>query len=249
MSMRKALGYILSPIHYLAFGFLLLLFHPIQWLSLKIGGYSAHKKTVDIFNLCLLSTYYLLGNSVRFTNPFNLPTNRPILFISNHQSMYDIPPLIFFLRRYHAKFISKIELTRGIPSISFNLKYGGGANIDRKDGKQAIAEILKLAQRMKANNWSAVIFPEGTRSKTGILKPFSSGGIATIIKKVPDLLIVPVAINNSWKMVRYGTYPLNTFINMSWTVLKPIEPQGSPIEDVVAEAENAIRDYIRSLNP
>lgn len=248
MSMRKVLGYILSPIHYLTFGFLLLLFHPLQWLSLKLGGYGAHKKTVDIFNLCLLASYYLLGNSVRFTRRFDLPTNRPILFISNHQSMYDIPPLIYFLGKYHAKFISKIELTKGIPSISFNLKHGGGANIDRKDSKQAIGEILKLAQRMKANNWSAVIFPEGTRAKTGNLKPFSAGGIASIIKKVPNVLVVPVAINNSWKMVQYGTYPLNTFINMSWTILKPIEPQGASIDEVVKEAENAIRDHIESLN-
>src|SRR5690606_10867228 len=123
-SMRKVIGYILSPIHYLAFGFFLLLFHPLQWLSLKLGGYSAHKKTVDIFNLFLISSYYLLGNNVHFTQRFDLPTDRPILFISNHQSMYDIPPLIFFLRKHHAKFISKIELTKGIPSISFNLKHG-----------------------------------------------------------------------------------------------------------------------------
>src|SRR5690606_31475296 len=97
--MRKALGYILSPIHYLAFGIFLLIFHPIQWMSLKLGGYKAHKTSVDILNLCLLSTYYLLGNTVRFRNEYNLPANRPILFISNHQSMYDIPPLIYFLRR------------------------------------------------------------------------------------------------------------------------------------------------------
>src|SRR5690606_17553910 len=149
--MRKAVGYILSPIHYLAFGICLLIFHPIQWLSLKLGGYKAHKLSVDILNLCLLSTYYILGNTVRFTIGYNLPTNRPILFISNHQSLYDIPPLIFYLRKHHAKFISKIELTKGIPSISFNLKYGGAANIDRKDSKQSISEILKLAKRMREN--------------------------------------------------------------------------------------------------
>src|SRR5690554_734735 len=247
--MRRALGYLLTPIHYLAFIILLLVFHPIQWLSLKLGGYQAHKRTVDLLNLGLLSTYYLLGNTVRFENPFSLPTDRSILFVANHQSMYDIPPLIYHLQKHHAKFISKIELTKGIPSISFNLKHGGGANIDRKDSKQAIAEILKLAQRMKANNWSAVIFPEGTRAKTGELKPFSAGGIASIIKKVPNVLIVPIAINNSWKMVRYGTYPLNTFINMSWTVLKPIEPQGLAIDELIKETEKAIHDHIQSLKP
>jgi len=227
--MKKIIGYILSPFHYLAFGLILLIFHPIQWLSLKLGGYEAHKKSVDIFNFWLVSTYYLLGNTVKFENNFNLPTDRPILFIANHQSMYDIPPLIYFLRKHHAKFISKIELTKGIPSISFNLRHGGAANINRKDSKQSIGEILKLAQRMKDNNWSTVIFPEGTRAKSANIKPFAIGGIATIIKKVPNVLIVPIAINNSWKMVQYGKYPLNTFTRMTWTVLNPIEPLNTPI--------------------
>src|SRR5690606_25380476 len=95
--MRKVIGYVLSPLHYLVFGFFLLLFHPIQWLCLKLGGYQAHKRSVDIFNFWLITTYYLLGNTVRFKNPYHIPTDRPILFISNHQSMYDIPPLIYFL--------------------------------------------------------------------------------------------------------------------------------------------------------
>src|ERR1700740_929375 len=156
--MNKLLGYIFSPFHYLAFGLILVVFHPIQWLSLKIGGYSAHKRSVDILNLCLIGMCYLVGTRIRFINRFSLPTNRSIIFLANHQSMYDIPPLIWNLRKHHAKFISKIELSRGIPSISYNLKKGGGANIDRKDTKQSIMEIVKLAQRMRENNWSAVIF-------------------------------------------------------------------------------------------
>src|SRR6202044_2998737 len=125
---------------------------------------------------------------------------------------------------YHAKFISKIELTKGIPSVSFNLKYGGAANIDRKDQRQSIMEIVKLGTRMKENKWSAVIFPEGTRSKNGKVKPFRAAGVATILKKCPDALIVPVVIKNSWVIVKYGYYPLNTFTPMSLEVLAPIEP-------------------------
>lgn len=239
--MNKILGYIFSPIHYLLFGFFICLFHPIQWLSLKLGGYKAHKTSVDILNLFLLGTYFAMGSRISYKNRFDLPTNRPIIFISNHQSMYDIPPLIWFLRKNHAKFISKIELTKGIPSVSFNLKYGGGANIDRKDSKQAVAEILKLAERMKAKNWSTVIFPEGTRSKNGQLKPFAVGGIATILKKVPNALIVPIAINGSWKLVQYGAFPLSFGEKMSWEVLAPIEPSKKSIEEVVSEAEQAIK--------
>lgn len=244
--MKKVFGYVLTPLHYLYFGLMLLIFHVIQWLSLKLGGYSAHKKSVDLLNWFLTSSYYLLGNSVKFINNKNLPTNRSIIFIANHQSMYDIPPLIYFLRKYHAKFISKIELASGIPSISYNLKHGGAANIDRKDPKQSIAEILKLARNMKEKNWSTVIFPEGTRSKTGTMKPFAVGGIATILKKVPNALIVPIAIDNSWKMVQYGAFPLNTFIAMRWEVLEPIEPGNLTAEEVVKAAEEAIRAKINN---
>jgi 1-acyl-sn-glycerol-3-phosphate acyltransferase len=166
------------------------------------------------------------------------------MFVANHQSLFDIPPLIWYLRKYHAKFISKVELTKGIPSISFNLKYGGGANINRKDARQSITELIKFAERMKTNNWSTVIFPEGTRSKNGSVKPFQSAGIATILKKCPDALIVPIAIKNSWRMVQYGFYPLNTFTPMVWEVLEPIEPGSKPADELVFLAENKIKEKL-----
>lgn len=246
--MNKVLGYIFSPFHYLFFALFLGFFHPIQWLALKFGGYSAHKRSVDILNFFLTSTYYILGTRIIFNNR-TLPTNRPIIFISNHQSMYDIPPLIWHLRRHHAKFISKIELASGIPSISFNLKYGGGANIDRKDSKQAIAEILGLAKRMQDNCWSTVIFPEGTRSRTGQIKPFAIGGIATLLKKVPDTLIVPVAISGSWKLTRFGSFPLSFGEKITFTVLPSIEPGKKPVEDVVWQVQRSICNNLGQTPP
>lgn len=240
--MQKLLGYIFTPLHAFAFGLFLVIFHPVQWLCLKLGGYKAHKLSVDILNFFLISTYYLVGASVKFNNHYNLPENRSIIFIANHQSMHDIAPLIWFLRKYNAKFISKIELTKGIPSISFNLRYGGGANIDRKDPKQSISQILQLAKRMKDNIWSAIIFPEGTRTKNGQIKPFSVGGVATLLKKVPDVLIFPIAIKGSWELNQYGTYPLKFGQKLIFTVLEPIEPGNSPAEEVIAEAEKRIRE-------
>ncbi len=239
--MRKFFGYILSPIHYLLFGLMLVIFHPIQWVCFNVFGYKAHKKAVDILNFFLVCTYYPLGDTVTFINKQNLPVGRPIIFLANHQSLYDIPVMIWFLRKYHAKFISKVELAKGIPSISYNLRHGGAANIDRKDPRQSITEIAKLGTRMKEHKWSAMIFPEGTRSKDGKVKTFQAAGVATLLKKCPEALIVPVAINNSWKMVRYGAYPLNTFLRMTWEVLAPIEPEKRPVEEVVLEAENEIK--------
>jgi 1-acyl-sn-glycerol-3-phosphate acyltransferase len=242
--MSKLIGYLLTPIFYLSFGLFLALFHPIQWICYKVFGYSAHKWSVDVLNFFLTYSQITLLNGVSFKNNQKLPTDRPIIFVANHQSMYDIPSLIWFLRKHHPKFISKIELTKGIPSISFNLKYGGGANIDRKDSKQSISEIIKLGRRMNENNWSTVIFAEGTRAKDGKMKPFQVGGIATLLKIVPTAIIVPVAIENSWKIVRNGTYPLNALLPLKWTVLTPIERGDKNAEELVLQAENAIKQQI-----
>lgn len=243
--MRKALGYILTPVFYICFAVSLLIFHPIQWLSLKLGGYTAHKKSVDLLNGLLVACNYILFNRTRFVDNKSIPTGRPIIFVANHQSTFDIPPMIYFLRRFHGKFISKIELAKaGIPSISYNLLHGGAANIDRKDPKQSIAEIIKLANNMKTKNWSAFIFPEGTRTKTGKIKSFSVGGIATLLKKNPDALVVPIAITGSYRMVKYGAFPLRPLTSMRWEVLTPLDTKGLNPEEIVKKAEAVIREKV-----
>jgi len=247
--MKKFFGYVLSPVFYLLFLLILLIFQPIQWLSYRLFGYKAHKASVDALNFFLTYVQFSLGNSITFINHQTLPTDRPIIFIANHQSMYDIPGLIWFLRKYHVKFISKIELTKGIPSISFNLKYGGGANINRKDNKQSIGEIIKLGRRMHENNWSAMIFAEGTRAKDGRMKRFHIGGIATLTKLNPNALVVPIAIENSWKVVQYGAFPLSTGEDLRWTVLPPIDTAGKSLEEITLAAENAIREKLNQVLP
>jgi 1-acyl-sn-glycerol-3-phosphate acyltransferase len=245
--MNKLLGYIFSPIFYFFFFLTLIIFQPIQWVCYKFFGYKAHKVSVDILNFFLTYCDLFMGSSVTFINEHKLPVNEPIIFVSNHQSMYDIPGIIWFLRKHHIKFISKIELTKGIPSISFNLKYGGGANIDRKDSKQAISEIIKLGRRMKENNWSAAIFPEGTRAKDGKVKPFQVGGIATLLKIVPNAHIVPIAIENSWKLVQFGAFPLSFGEKLKWTVLTPISKEGKSLEQITIEAETAIKTALGQI--
>ena len=242
--MKKFLGYILSPFAISAFFVLLVIFHPIQWACNKLGGYAAHKKAVDVLNFFLEQTAYILLNRVVFINHQNLPLGRPVIFIANHQSLFDIPPMIWHLRKYHAKFISKAELTKGIPSISYNLRVGGGANIDRKDPRQSITELVKFGIRMKENKWGAMIFPEGTRSKDGKVKAFQSAGVAALLKKCPEALLVPVAIKDSWKMIRYGLYPMNTFTPMTWQVLEPVEPGKTPVDELMQQMENSIRAVV-----
>ena len=140
--MLKLLSYPLTVIFFLLFGLVLVIFHPIQWLCLKVFGYNAHKKSVSILNWFIMRCTNVLGTRYSFKNDQNIPTDRPLIIVTNHQSMYDIPPIIWYMRKYHPKFVSKIELGKGIPSVSYNLRHGGSALIDRKDPKQSITELL-----------------------------------------------------------------------------------------------------------
>src|SRR6056297_2821528 len=139
--MQKMLSYIVTPFFFVAFGITLLVFHPILWLSLNLFGYPGIKRTVSLLNLSLMRSTNILGTTYRFSNPYNIPIDRPLIVVTNHQSMYDIPPIIWHMRKHHPKFVSKKELGKGIPSVSYNLVHGGSALIDRKDGKSALREI------------------------------------------------------------------------------------------------------------
>ena len=125
---------------------------------------------------------------------------------------------VWFFRKFHPKFVSKIELGKGIPSISFNLNHGGSVLIDRKNPKQALPAIKKLSEYIESNCRSAVIFPEGTRSKNGKPKRFSPNGLKILCKYAPSAYVVPVTINNSWKMFKFGSFPLGLGNNLSFTV-------------------------------
>jgi len=244
--MQKILSYILTPIFFIAFGTCLLLFHPIQWLGLHLFGYHGLKKTVSILNWCLMRSTNLLGTTYTFSNPYTIPVGRPLIIVTNHQSMYDIPPIIWHMRKYHPKFVSKKELGKGIPSVSFNLVHGGSVLIDRNDGKRAILEIGKLGSYIEKHNRSAVIFPEGTRSRDGHPKPFKPMGLKMLLKKAPSALIIPISINNSWKLVRYGKFPMGLGSKVSFKVHKPLENTGD-IALLIQQTENAVNSGINSF--
>jgi 1-acyl-sn-glycerol-3-phosphate acyltransferase len=242
--MKKTLDYFLSGIYLLYFGFLLVFFHPIQYLVFNLFGQKAHQKIVVALNFCIVKGYYLTGSTIKLTQKQKLDTSKTIIFIANHQSLFDIPGIIWLLRKHIPLFVSKIELARGIPSISYNLRIAHAALIDRKDPKQAIAEILRFSNYIFKNNYSGVIFPEGTRSRDGSLKPFSVGGVSVLIKKCPGALVVPIAIKNTGLFNPKSIFPLTSFTNMTWNTLLPITTEGKTAEEIVTEAETQISVFL-----
>lgn len=241
--MQKWLSYPLTLLFFIGFGLALLLFHPIQWLCLRVWGYEAHKRSVTLVNWVVLQCIRILGTRYTFENPYDLPTDRPLIIVANHQSLYDIPLIIYYLRKYHPKFVSKMELGRGIPSVSFNLRYGGSVLIDRKDRKQSITALQKLAAYIEKHQRSAVIFPEGTRARTGIPKKFHTTGLKVLMRHAPSALIVPITINNSWKLLRFGKFPMGLGIHVALKVHPPVENTGDP-NTLIAEIETQITQSV-----
>ena len=241
----KLLSHILSPIFALAFFGLLIIFHPLQWIGLNLFGYKGHKLVIDFLNFFLVKSLLILGIPVRLKNEHEMPKDASIIFVSNHQSTFDIPPYGYFFRKQHPKFVAKIELGKGIPSVSFNLRHGGAALINRKDAKQALSELGKFAKRINKNKWGAIIFPEGTRSRNGKPKSFSVNGLKMITKYNKDGYIVPVTINNSWKVFKYGKYPFGLGSPITFTVHKPIKIDSLPFEELMKETETKILSEIK----
>ena len=238
--MKKLLAYPLSIIYYLFFGLVLVVFHPIQVVCLKVFGYQAHKKSVDVLNFFLLRCLNILGTRFSFENPHTIKLEQPCIIVSNHQGTYDIPPIIWYLRKLHPKFISKKELGSGIPSISYNLKHGGSVLIDRKDKTQAVQAIKNLTTYLNTHNRSVVIFAEGTRSKDGIPMRFATAGLKTLFEEMPDALVVPITINNSWKLNRWGGFPMDIGVHMKHKIHKPIPVSSKPILELIKEVEGII---------
>lgn len=245
--MKKILGYLLSPFQLLLFGLLLVIFHPVQVITRLIWGYPVRKKSVDVLNWGLLNILRIVGARIEFRGFEKLPQNRPLIIVSNHQSTYDIPPIVWGFRKHHPKFISKKELGQWIPSISYNLRHGGSALIDRKNKGQAIKEIIKLGRHIEEHKYAASIFPEGTRSKTGKVKKFQEGGIHSLLKVAPSSLIVPFVIDGNSQLMSKGYYPLTFGVHLKYTVLDPIEPEGLTAGEIAERCERMIKAELRQL--
>ena len=244
--MRKLLAYPITVIYYLCFGTTLVVFHPIQWFCLNVFGYQAHKKSVDVLQLFLIRCLNVLGTRISFYNQYNIPIDQPLIIVANHQSMYDISPIMWYMRKHHVKFISKKELGKGIPSVSYNLRHGGSVLIDRKNPIQAVKAIENFSNYIETTKRSAVIFPEGTRSKDGTPKPFQRKGLITLFQHIPSALVVPITINNSWKILQYEKFPLGIGNHLQFMVHQPLKVSEYKANELIDIIEKQITRAIKN---
>ena len=106
----KFISYLLSPIFMLTFFLLLVVFQPLQWLSLNLFGFKGHKIVVDVLNWFLVKSMLILWVPVRFENKHSLSKENNYIFVANHQSLFDIPPLILYLRKLFVPHLPKLPI-------------------------------------------------------------------------------------------------------------------------------------------
>lgn len=119
----------------------------------------------------------------------------PVIFMSNHQSNFDILSLLMAMpRRFY--WIAKKELFE-IPLFGHTMRRGGYIPLDRSDGRKALQSLDEAAAAINQGK-SVVLFPEGTRSTDCHLLPFKRGGF--VLARKADVPVVPVTINGSGRI-------------------------------------------------
>jgi 1-acyl-sn-glycerol-3-phosphate acyltransferase len=175
------------------------------------------------------------GTPVHVTGLELIPKDGPVIFASNHTSMFDIWALAATLPG-STRFVAKQELGR-IPILGLAMRRAGHIMIDRFNRARAF-EAYEEAARTIRTGIAPIVFPEGTRSPTGELLPFKNGpfGLA-ITAQVP---VVPVYVDGTYRIMPKGTFRIRP-MPIRIAIGAPIATAGLSPGD-----REALRDRVRA---
>ena len=171
-----------------------------------------------------------------------IPTDRPVLFVSNHQSYADIPILLYALRDYPFGFVVRKTMA-SMPFIKQLFRHFNCVSIDVTDARQSVEAINKTAENIK-NGFSMAIFPEGRRTFSNTPEPFKNGAFK--IARKTGVTIVPIYLHNLHLMFEANGHQLGKGVNVSVNILDPIDTEGMTRNDVNSlnqEVYNMILNY------
>lgn len=150
----------------------------------------------------------------------NIDPGRSYIYMSNHQSNFDIPVLLACLP-VQFRWLAKAELFK-IPIFGRAMRGAGYVKIDRFNRDSAFESINEAAGKMQ-NGVSIMIFPEGTRSRDGKIRSFKKGGFVMAVDSGAP--IVPVILQGTWPIMAKSSLRINTG-NVALHIEKPIATSG-----------------------
>jgi 1-acyl-sn-glycerol-3-phosphate acyltransferase len=144
----------------------------------------------------------LFTSGIRVEANFAAPVDpeRRYIYLSNHQSLYDIPVLLATAPG-NMRMVAKKSLFR-IPIFGWAMQAGGFVSVDREDKSRA-RDTFSAAESQLDHGISLLLFPEGTRSQTDALLPFQRGGFLLALKQ--GLPIIPVGVQGTRPIQRRGS--------------------------------------------
>jgi 1-acyl-sn-glycerol-3-phosphate acyltransferase len=157
-------------------------------------GYFAHE-CARLWSRLILAT---TGVRVTIEGLDRITPGTTYVFVSNHQSIYDIP-VIFASLPYQLRIIAKESLSR-FPVLGWHLRRGGHLFVDRRRPDRA--GILTRWRALVSEGLSLIIFAEGTRSRDGRVAPFKAGSFLLAIEA--GLPVVPIAVINTRQVMPKG---------------------------------------------
>jgi 1-acyl-sn-glycerol-3-phosphate acyltransferase len=189
------------------FGVVMAIGDVVQRIAYRFGM-DVYDRAVGRIQKSLIATFRISGVRMTVEGGERLAERGGYIFVSNHQSMFDIPIFGGLLSEHHPRYVAKRSLARRIPTVSIYLRRGANAIIDRDDRDQAIASIAAMGAMCQERDVAAVIFPEGTRSRDGSLGDFRVAGVEALMDAAPDLEIVPTVIDGSWRVFEHNMAPI-----------------------------------------
>lgn len=190
-------------------------------------------------------TLAFIGVKLHIEGKENLSEDEPRLcFVANHESMLDIPAIFVAAGRRLPGTITKIEIKK-VPYIRWWCSKMDCVYIDRKNMRSAVKAIMDGVEHIKEGR-AMLIFPEGTRSKTGEIGEFKAGAFELATRA--DAVIVPIQI----KGTRGGLEARRRWHVDAWvTIGKPIPTAGLSREEkrkVHTQVEESIRAMRREVD-
>ncbi|MBI3615439.1 MAG: 1-acyl-sn-glycerol-3-phosphate acyltransferase [Candidatus Omnitrophica bacterium] len=190
------------------------------------------------------------GCRVQVFGQEQIPRGGPVIFMANHQSYVDVPALYFLRRQF--KWMADVELFR-IPVFGWAMRMAGYIPVRRGDRKAALLSMGQAKQWL-SEGISIFVFPEGTRSHTGLFGRFQTGGFRLAV--TTGTPIVPVVLVGTRQLLPRGTWIFRLGGRLKIHLLAPVvlvssDPaQVHPLaKKVRRQMMSVYREHLREYNP